>query len=215
MSEALNKRVGVPIGLERLVVWPLVEDSKNALEYGQVYEFDKKLMTCQDDPSISEGSLHADNVEVDHITLIDGGKIVVGITELTSGERILLYGETLKNGTNVTNLENISGYVGVACMVKRADGKHNLKKYFKVNFIPGSESNETMSKGGVKYATQQLTGNYSSLINNGDSKAVRYGVDLAEDAEVINQWFTDAKYFCPEEASEPDEATTGEETPEG
>ena len=212
MSDAITKKVSVPIGLERLVVWPLVEDSKNSLEYGEVYEFNKILMTCQDDPSIAEGSLFADNVEVDSISIVEGGKIVLGITLLTSGERVMLYGEAIKNGTNITNIDNISGYVGVACMTKCSDGKYNLKKYFKVKFIPGSESNETVTRGGVKYATQQITGNYTSLIHNGDSRAIRHAVDLTADAEVVNQWFTDAKYVGPEDASEPETASTGEET---
>lgn len=218
MPDTVTKRAGVPIGLERLVVWPLIEDSKNSLEYGDVHEFDKILMTCQDDPSISEGSLFADNVEVDSISIIEGGKIVLGITLLTSGERVMLYGEAIKNGTNVTNIDNLSDYVGVGCMTKRADGKHNLKKYFKVKFIPGSESNETVSKSGVKYATQQITGNYTSLIHNGDSRAIRHAVDINTDKEIVDQWFTDAKYIGPEDASSEPETTnttTGDENTDG
>lgn len=198
MPETVTKKTGVPIGLERLVVWPLIEDSKDKLQYGEVYEFEKILSTCQDDPNVAESSLPADNVEVDHAVVVDGGKIVLGITNLTSEERVILYGEAVKSGTNLTNINNFSGYVGVGLMTNRSDGKVNLKKFFKVKFNPGSESNETMSKSGIKYATQQITGNYCSLINNGNSKGVRYAVDTTADAEVINQWFTEATYIGPE-----------------
>ncbi len=215
MNNAINKGTGVPVGLKRLVIWPLVEDSKDKLEYGDVHEFDKVLMTLQDDPTVSEGSLSADDVEVENLTIVDGGKVVLGVTMLTSGERVTLYGEVVSKGTNLTNINNLSGYVCVACMTRRSDGKYNLKKYFKTKFIPGSETNETVSKGGVKHATLQITGNYSSLINNGNSRAVRHGVDLEIDKEIVNQWFTEAAYFGPEETANANTTTTGDQGNDG
>lgn len=202
------------IGLKRLVVWPLVEDSKNNLEYDEPYEFGVRLMTLSDDPSIAQGSIDADDMVAESLVAVDGGKITVGVTDLTAVERQMLLGEVMRNGTNITSTKNFSGYVCLACMTERADGKYNLKKYPKVKFVPGSESNTTRKKGTVEFVTQNLSGEYYTCINNHESRAVRY--EVPEDDEIVNQWFTDAKYIGPEGASsEPETTTTGDDTPEG
>lgn len=204
------------VGLKRLVVWPLIEDSKNKLEYGEAHEFVNRLMTSQDDPNVLQDSINADDITAESLVVVDGGKLTVGVTDLTSEERKMLLGEMIRNGTNITSIKNLTGYVCVACMCKRSDGTYNLKKYPKVKFVPGSESSETMQKSGVKFVTQTLSGEYLSTVNNNESRAVRYAVP--EDDEIVNQWFTEANYIGPEETTsdpEPTNTTTGDENTDG
>lgn len=211
-----SQKASPTIGLKRLVVWPLIEDSKNNLDYGEHYEFGVRLMTLNDDPSIAQGSIDADDMVAESLVAVDGGKITVGVTDLTAVERQMLLGEVMRNGTNITSVKNFSGYVCLACMTERADGKYNLKKYPKVKFVPGSESNTTKKKGSVEFVTQNLSGEYHTCINNYESRAVRYAVP--EEDDIVDQWFTDAKYIGPEENHldpETTNTTTGDDTPEG
>ena len=208
------------VGLERLVIWPLETDTNTELKYGEAYEFDKVLMSAQDDPSVAEGGLNADNIEVEHIIVTDGGKLVIGVTDLTSGERQVFFGETLKNGSNITNISDKSNPVAVAYMTKRADGRYNLKKFFKVNFAPDSESDATAEKGSIKFNTRQITGNYRPLVNNGDVRVRRMAVDAIQDSDVITQWFKDATYTGPTETTETEAASVvdgeqGTDEPQG
>lgn len=212
---SVSQKASPTIGLKRLVVWPLIEDSQNNLEYGEAYEFVDRLMTQQDDPNVVQGSIDADDTTVESLVCVNGGKMTVGVTDLTSEERKMLFGEVIRNGTNITGINNLTGYVAIACMTKRSDGKYNLRKYPKVQFIPGSEAAETMQRSnGVKFVTQTLSGEYFTSVNTHESRNVRY--EVSETDEIVNQWFTDAKYIGPEGASsEPETTTTGDDTPEG
>lgn len=189
-----------PIGLERLVVWKMTKDT----EAGTVYEetphpFVKALITAQDTPSVMEASQDADNQTVDSFSGQMGGELVLGITEANSEDRALLYGEQVKNGTNVTNKDDCACYLCAAYMTKKSNGLVNLYKYPKVKFSPQAENYETLKKGGVTYVQASLKGVYENAISSGDAKYTRYNVDPVKDAELLAAWFTEADYTAPEQ----------------
>lgn len=194
-------------GLKRLVVWPLTADEGTAAPtYGEAHEFIKRLMTASDNPSIAEGSVDADNQTVEEAVERSGGDLDIGLTALTAEEEALLYGSTLKNGTNVSNINDIGAYVAAAYMTNRSDGLVNIYKYPKVRFSPQSQSFSTKKKGSVEFATIQIKGKYIPLVYNGDVCYERKAVDPVKDAEIINKWFTDGSYYGANEA----EASTAE-----
>lgn len=185
-------------GLERLVMWPLTADEGTAApSYGEAHEFVKRLMTASDNPTIAEGSIDADNQTVEEAVERSGGDLDIGVTALSSDEEALLYGSTLKNGTNVSNINDIGSYVAVAYMTNRSDGLVNLYKYPKARFSPQSQSYSTKKKGSVEFATIQIKGKYIPLLFNGDVYFERKAVDPEKDAEIINEWFSKGEYYGP------------------
>ncbi|MBQ9082660.1 MAG: hypothetical protein IJY28_04070 [Clostridia bacterium] len=181
------------IGLRRLVVWPVTAETTVGLTYGDAHEFAKALMTLTDTPSASSGALEADDQTVDELAAIDGGDLKVGVTGILASERQLLYGTTAKNGTDVTNKDDNSPYVCVACMFNRGGGQFELRKYPRAKFLPGEEKSETKRKGQVQYYTTDLSGSYSPTLHNGDIRYIRVA-DAEADKTVIDNWFTDAAY---------------------
>lgn len=199
MASTLNTDRKSPIGLERLVVWPVTSDATGSIVYSETAsEIAKALMTAADAPAIVQADQSADNQVVDEICAKNGGELTLGLTNLNSEDRVLLYGEISDNETNITNKDDIVPYVCVAYMTKRSDGKVNLYKYPKVKFVEQQESFETVKKDGVSFATSSLKGSYSPTLANGDARYVRRGVDPTTDTDFITTWFTEAAAYKPE-----------------
>lgn len=188
------------IGLRRLVMWPMTAETEETVTYGSAHEFTKALMTLSDVPSASSGQLEADDQIVDEESAIDGGELKIGLTNILASERVLLYGSTDKNGTNVTNKDDSPPYLCVACMFNRGGGQFELRKYPRVKFLPGEEKSETKRKGQVNYYTTDLSGSYVPVLSSGDIRYIR-AVHADSDTEIINQWFTNAEYSGPAEAA--------------
>lgn len=188
------------INIMRLTVWPQVIDSDEKLEYGEPVSIAKVLMTAKDTPSSSTGTQEGDGQTVEYYSSITGGAIALGITAINSADRVLFYGETIQNGTNVTNKNDSAGYIMVAYMSERADGLVNLKKFPKLRFSPQEESESQKTKGGLTYSTNNLQGEYLPTLKNGDAKYVRYGVDpkTVDGKAIIESWVTDADFIGTE-----------------
>ncbi len=184
------------IGLRRLVVWPVTTETEEAITYGTAHEFSKALMTLTDTPTVSSGQLEADDQIVDEEVGVDGGDLKVGVTNILMSERQMLYGTTVKNGTDVTNKDDSAPYLCVACMFNRGGGQFELRKYPRVKFLPGEEKSETKRKGQVQYYTTDLSGSYTPTLHNGDIRYIRV-VNAETDKSVIDSWFTEAGYSGP------------------
>lgn len=184
------------IGLRRLVVWPVTTETTESITYGNAHEFIKALMTLTDTPTVSSGQLEADDQIVDEEVGVDGGDLKVGVTNILMSERQMLYGTTVKNGTDVTNKDDSAPYLCVACMFNRGGGQFELRKYPRVKFLPGEEKSETKRKGQVQYYTTDLSGSYTPTLSTGDIRYIRV-VDAEADKTVIESWFTEADYSGP------------------
>ena len=189
---------GAVIGIDRLAVWPVTANTELAYTCGTVTELSKKLMTAQDTPTISEGELSACNQVVTTNYSIDGGDLAIGLTDLSSTDRVLFYDETVTLGTNVTNKNDLPGDVCVAYMTNRDDGKVNLYKFPSAKFSPQAESFETKKKGATNYQTTSMKGKYIPTLKDGNARYARYAVDPVTDAAVITAWFLTATYAGPE-----------------
>lgn len=197
MAGTLNTDRKSPIGLERLVIWPMTKDDSEGITHGTASEISKILMTASDTPTIIQAYQSADNQIVDSVCAKNGGALDLSVTNLSAADRVVFYGETEDNETNITNKDDIVPYVAVAYMTKRTDGKVNLYKYPKVKFTEQQESFETINNNGVNFATTSLKGNYEPTLANGDARYVRRGVDPKTDSELITTWFTTAETYKP------------------
>lgn len=185
---------GTVTGIDKLVMWELTADTSSAITYGtEATEFLKKLMTRTDTPATAQAQLDACNQTVDQFVAINGGELSIGVTDLDSTERALIFGETADaSGVNVNAKDDRPNYLCVAYMTTRSDGKVNLYKYPKVMFMPQAETAETQKKGAVTYQTITVKGNYIPTIKDGSARYVKYGVDPAADASLVTTWFSDA-----------------------
>lgn len=200
MSETIKVKAKATIGLERLAMWKVLDETDESITYDTVKELVKRIMTASYSPSVSEAELNADNQTVDYVTESDGGELSIGVTALDSDERCLIYGETLENGTNIENKDNMSNYVCVAYMTNRSDRLVNLYKYPKVYFTPQQESSDTKKRGSLEFKTIDLKGTALSLLKDGNSRFVRYGVNPKSDEgkAIITAWFTEGDYYKPD-----------------
>lgn len=187
------------VNIEKLTMWKLTKDNEDSPTYGEAVEFGKILMTVKDTPTTTSAELRGDGVKTDEAFEQTGGSIELGIHALNSTDRALLYGESVKKGTNVIAKDDTPNYVCVALMTKRADGLYNLKKYVKTIFVPSEEDESQTESDGIKYATTTIKGTYSPLLSTNVAKYVRYGVNPVSDAAVITSWFSDANYTGPDE----------------
>lgn len=199
MSTTLDSKRKSPIGLERLVVWQMTADEDTGITYEETAtEISKTLMTASDTPSFSQAEQSADNQVVDEVSAKTGGQLTLGLTNLNSEDRVLIYGEKADNETNITNKDDVVPYLCVAFMTTRSDGKVNLYKYPKIKFVEQAENFETIKRDGITFATSSMQGNYIPTVANGDARYVRRGLDRKTDAAAIASWFTEADYYKPE-----------------
>ncbi len=197
-------------GLKKLVMWPLVADTEELLTYGTANPFVKSLMTATDTPTIVEGELPADNQIVESDMEVTGGTLAIGITALNEGDRNLIYGNKLVNGTVIQNKDDMGSYIAVAYMTNRSDGKANLYKKLKARFSPSAETFNTQQVGNISYATTTINGKYIPTINDGNFGGTRYGVDPIADKTIIDNWFTEALYLGPTAGGTPPEGGSGD-----
>lgn len=196
-----NTPAKATVGLKKLVVWPVEKNTETELLYGEAHEFVKQLMAVSHTPTIVEGSLAADDDFAEEEYENQGGELTFDITSLTSEERVLIYGETVVKGTNVTSTTDRPGAVAVAYMTERTDGKYNLVKYLYAKFSEQSESKSTKKRGEKKYDTLQIKGKYHAPLKSAQTRYTRLGVDPLTDAAVIEDWFTEADYIGPDEGT--------------
>lgn len=201
------------VGLKKLVVWSVEKNSETELVFGEAHEFVKQLMAVSHTPTIVEGALAADDDFAEEEYENQGGELTFDVTSLTSEERVLLYGETIVNGTNVTSTTDRPTALAVAYMTERSDGKYNLVKYLYTKFSEQSESKSTKKRGEKKYDTIQIKGKYHAPLKTAHTRYTRLGVDPVTDAGIIRSWFTEADYFGPDDTATTQ--TTSNEVEEG
>lgn len=197
-------------GLQKLVMWQLISDTEELLEYGPANAFVKSLMTATDTPNVSEGELSADDQTVESDMEVAAGTLAVGVTGINEADRLMIYGNKLVNGTVIQNKDDLGSYVATSYMTTRSDGKVNLYKKLKVRFAPSAETFNTRQVGNISYATTTINGKYIPTIKDGNLGATRYAVDPVADKTIIDSWFTEALYLGPAAGGTPPEGGSGD-----
>ena len=198
MAETDNRRRST-INVARLTMWKMTDDTKDATTYEvSPRTWDKSLAAAKYTPKMQTNEQYGDGQKVEDFVAKDGGDIDVTVNGFGAGDSEYLFGETNKNGTEISSANDIVPSVCVAYYTKRTDGKINLYKFPKTKFMPEGEDSKQQEGTNISYGTANLKGTYSPLISSGEDCYKRYGVDPVEDSELIEKWFTEAAYNAPE-----------------
>lgn len=196
MAENNDTRRRSTVNVLRLTMWAMTSDTSAATVYENTpYTWEKSTANIKYTPKMETNEQYGDGVKVEDYVAKDGGEIDVTVNGFGRGDAVFLFGETDANGTEVSSSNDIVPNVCTAYMTKRADGKYNLYKFPKTKYMPEGEDAKQQEGSNVSYGTANLKGTYSPLLSTGADSYKRYGVDLTEDAALIEKWFTDAAYY--------------------
>lgn len=179
--------------IENLTVWKRTEGEESTT-YGDAVSLVKRLMTVSDNPTTVSDDLYGDGEAVASYSANMGGTLELGLTDLTAADRVLFFGETDEDGTNIVSKTDICNYTTVAYQSRQHNGKLKLTKYVRVLFAPGQEQEQQVTKSGISWSTKTLSGTYTPDPDTGVFKYVRRDVDPTADTELISKWFTNAEY---------------------
>ena len=200
MAETDNRRRST-INVARLTMWKMTDDTKSATTYEETpHTWDKSLAAVKYTPKMQTNKQYGDGQKVEDFIAKDGGDLNITVNGFGAGDSEFLFGETNKNGTEISSANDIVPSVCVAYYTKRPDGKINLFKFPKTKFMPEGEDNKQQEGTNISYGTANLKGTYSPLISSGEDCYKRYGVAPVEDSELIEKWFTEADYNASEVA---------------
>lgn len=188
-----NKDRPIVIDVERLTVWERKEGETETI-FGDAVSLAKRLMTVTDNPTVVSDECYGDGEVAASYSANMGGTLDIGLTDLTASDRVLFYGETTENNTNIISKNDIGKYVVVAYISKQHGGKIKLTKYMRVLFAPTQEQEQQVTKSGRTWSTKSLNGTYMSDSETGVFKYVREQVDPVKDKALIEKWFTEATY---------------------
>ena len=180
------------IGCDKASIWKRTEGT--TVTYGTAIDFSKRIISVGYEPTIAKGQLDAGDVVADTYMGKTGANLDINVINLSSADRVALFGEELDDETNVETGDDFIPYIVFAWASKRSDGKYDLFKVMKAMFEPGSEKYETVKKGDVTYNTKSIKGVADT---DGDNKTIRYvyyGADVTTDATLISTWFATADY---------------------
>lgn len=192
-----DKRRRSTINVARLTMWPMIDDTREKTTYGEMpHTWDNSLASVKYTPKMQTNEEYGDGIKVEAYVAKDGGDIDVTVNGFGAGDGVFLFGETDKNGTEVSGADDIVPNVCVAYYTKRTDGKLNLYKFPKTTFYPEGEDAKQQEGTTISYGTANLKGTYMPLISTKEDVYKRLGVDPKKDEELIEKWFNEADYYA-------------------
>jgi hypothetical protein len=184
------------VNCNNLTFWKM-EDEENET-YGEANSLAGRMMAFTDTLTTNSTNLNGDGEIVDTAVGIAGGQLKIDIHQLTDAERVLIYGETITNGSVVTTGNESTPAVCVAAAAPHnISNIVNLYKWFKVRFAPNEEGAEQISEGKKSFKTITCNGSYSKNAALGYMRAKVSAVDISttEGKALYDNWFTDAAYI--------------------
>lgn len=202
MANSTDNRRRSTVNVMRLTMWLMTGDTSEGTTYETTPRtWDNSLNNVKYTPRMQTNEQYGDGIRVENFIAKDGGDIDIGVNGFGPGDSAFLFGETNKNGTEVSSADDIVPDVCTAYMTKRSDGKLNLYKFPKTKFMPEGEDSKQQEGSKIEYGTANLKGTYSPLISTGEDCYKRLGVDAKEDAALIEKWFAEANYYGEESAA--------------
>lgn len=186
------------VNVARLVMWPLVSDTKAGITYGEVRTFPDELNSAKYAPKVQTASQYGDGKKVEDYVAKDGGDIEVVIRGFAPGDEAFIFGEKqTEKGTSISNSGDIVPYVACAYLIELPNGHVNLLKFPKVKWMPQGADSKQREGSSISYTTATLKGTYSPTIHSGDDKYTRLNLDPSNevDAVFIETWLSDGDFF--------------------
>ncbi len=178
----------------KFAVAPVVTDTEEKLEYGDVITLQNTLITAKYTPKMNTASQYAGGIEVESYVAKNGGTLDITARALNSADEAALYGSKVDETTGVlvSNKDDIVPDNMVIYSTRRSDGKLNLYKFAKAKFTSQGESVQTIDENGITYQALSLQAGYKPTINNGNDMYVVKGADPTTDKALIEEWFASA-----------------------
>lgn len=189
------------INVARLTMWKQTSDTSDGTTYEETPRtWENSTANVKYTPKMQTNEQYGDGIKVEAFVAKDGGEIDVTVNGFGPGDGAYLFGETNKNGTEISGASDIVPNVCMAYYTKRTDGKLNLYKFPKVTFYPEGEDAKQQEGSNINFTTANLKGTYMPLISTQNDCYKRYGVDPDTDKELIEKWFAQADYYGEETA---------------
>lgn len=195
MAGKTKERRRSTVNVARLTMWKMTDDTSEGTNYEEeAYTWENSLANAKYVPKMQTNEQYGDGIKVEAFVAKDGGDLEININGFDTGDGAFLFGETEKNGTEISNAADVVPNICVAYYTRRTDKKYNLYKFPKATFYPEGEDAKQQEGTTISYGTANLKGTYMPLISTQDDKYVRYGVDPVADKALIEKWFTDPKF---------------------
>ena len=180
------------IGLDKLFVAPITEDSNGNETYGTPVQL-AKAISAELSVELNEAILYADDGQAESVKEFKSGTLSLNIDDLGHANAALLLGaEVDENGVLISRGEDNPTYVAVGFRARKANGKSRYFWLYRVQFaVPGTS---LATKGdSITFSTPTIEGTiFQRKKVDGRSKHP-WKAEVTEDGTnqtVINAWYT-------------------------
>lgn len=180
------------IGLDKLFVAPITEDSNGNETYGTPVQL-AKAISAELSVELNEAILYADDGQAESVKEFKSGTLSLNIDDLGHANAALLLGaEVDENGVLISRGEDNPTYVAVGFRARKANGKYRYFWLYRVQFaVPGTS---LATKGdSITFSTPTIEGTiFQRKKVDGRSKHP-WKAEVTEDGTnqtVINAWYT-------------------------
>ena len=180
------------IGLDKLFVAPITEDSNGNETYGTPVQL-AKAISAELSVELNEAILYADDGQAESVKEFKSGTLSLNIDDLGHANAALLLGaEVDENGVLISRGEDHPTYVAVGFRARKANGKYRYFWLYRVQFaVPGTS---LATKGdSITFSTPTIEGTiFQRKKVDGRSKHP-WKAEVTEDGTnqtVINAWYT-------------------------
>ena len=180
------------IGLDKLFVAPITEDSNGNETYGTPVQL-AKAISAELSVELNEAILYADDGQAESVKEFKSGTLSLNIDDLGHANAALLLGaEVDENGVLISRGEDNPTYVAVGFRARKANGKYRYFWLYRVQLaVPGTS---LATKGdSITFSTPTIEGTiFQRKKVDGRSKHP-WKAEVTEDGTnqtVINAWYT-------------------------
>lgn len=180
------------IGLDKLFVAPITEDSNGNETYGTPVQL-AKAISAELSVELNEAILYADDGQAESVKEFKSGTLSLNIDDLGHANAALLLGaEVDENGVLISRGEDNPTYVAVGFRARKANGKYRYFWLYRVQFaVPGTS---LATKGdSITFSTPTIEGTiFQRKKVDGRSKHP-WKAEVTEEGTnqtVINAWYT-------------------------
>ena len=180
------------IGLDKLFVAPITEDSNGNETYGTPVQL-AKAISAELSVELNEAILYADDGQAESVKEFKSGTLSLNIDDLGHSNAALLLGaEVDENGVLISRGEDNPTYVAVGFRARKANGKYRYFWLYRVQFaVPGTS---LATKGdSITFSTPTIEGIiFQRKKVDGRSKHP-WKAEVTEDGTnqtVVNAWYT-------------------------
>ena len=180
------------IGLDKLFVAPITEDSNGNETYGTPVQL-AKAISAELSVELNEAILYADDGQAESVKEFKSGTLSLNIDDLGHANAALLLGAEIdENGVLISRGEDNPTYVAVGFRARKANGKYRYFWLYRVQFaVPGTS---LATKGdSITFSTPTIEGTiFQRKKVDGRSKHP-WKAEVTEDGTnqtVINAWYT-------------------------